>query len=80
MHLYAAGVPLIAIIGLLGHASMKTNSDFYAFVTWDMVKNAIEKANEGHLGNEKLWQSNDTLILLFTLDQLHYILLSKFNY
>jgi hypothetical protein len=27
-----------------------------------------------------LWQSNDTLILLFTLDQLHYILLSKFNY
>lgn len=42
---------------LLGHASMDTTSGFYAFVTWEMVSEAVKKANEGHLEGEMLWKN-----------------------
>ena len=68
MHLYIAGVPLPVIMELLGHASMNTTSGFYAFVTWEMVSEAMSKANEGHLDGEKLWKQPDIMKQLFTLD------------
>ena len=68
MHLYIAGVPLPAIMELLGHASMNTTSGFYAFVTWEMVSEAMRKANEGHLDGEVLWKQPDVIRHLYTLD------------
>jgi len=68
MHLYIAGVPLPAIMELLGHTSMNTTSGFYAFVTWEMVKEAMEIANEGHLDGEMLWKSPDVMKQLYSLD------------
>jgi len=68
MHLYIAGVPLPAIMELLGHESMNTTSGFYAFVTWEMVSEAMRKANEGHLESEKLWKKPEIMNQLYTLD------------
>jgi len=68
MHLYIAGVPLPAIMELLGHASMNTTSGFYAFVTWEMVSEAMQKANEGHLDGEMLWKEPHILKQIYTLD------------
>jgi site-specific recombinase XerD len=68
MHLYIAGVPLPAIMELLGHASMDTTAGFYAFVTWEMVSAAMKKANEGHLEGEMLWKNPDFQKHLYTLD------------
>jgi len=68
MHLYIAGVPLPAIMELLGHASMNTTSAFYAFVTWEMVSEAMKKANEGHLEGEMLWKEPNVRKQLYTLD------------
>lgn len=68
MHLYIAGVPLPAIMELLGHASMNTTSEFYAFVTWEMVSEGMKKANEGHLDGEMLWKEPDIRKQLYTLD------------
>jgi site-specific recombinase XerD len=68
MHLYIAGVPLPAIMELLGHASMNTTSGFYAFVTWEMVSEAMKKANEGHLEGEMLWKEPNVRKQLYTLD------------
>lgn len=68
MHLYIAGVPLPAIMELLGHTSMNTTSGFYAFVTWDMVSDAMRKANEGHLDGVELWKDPDIRKILYTLD------------
>jgi integrase len=68
MHLYIAGVPLPAIMELLGHASMNTTSVFYAFVTWEMVSEAMKKANEGHLEGEMLWKEPNVRKQLYTLD------------
>jgi len=68
MHLYIAGVPLPAIMELLGHASMDTTAGFYAFVTWEMVSEAMRKANEGHLDGETLWKEPDAIKQLYSLD------------
>jgi site-specific recombinase XerD len=68
MHLYMAGVPLPAIMELLGHASMNTTSGFYAFVTWEMVSEAMKKANENHLEGEMLWKEPNVRKKLYTLD------------
>ena len=68
MHLYIAGIPLPAIMELLGHASMNTTSGFYAFVTWEMVREAMQKANEGHLDGEMLWKDPNVLKQVYSLD------------
>jgi site-specific recombinase XerD len=68
MHLYIAGVPLPAIMELLGHASMDTTSGFYAFVTWEMVSEAMKKANEGQLEGEKIWKGTDVIRQLYSLE------------
>ena len=63
-----AGVPLPVIMELLGHASMNTTSGFYAFVTWEMVSEAMKKANEGHLDGEMLWKNPVIIKQLYSLD------------
>jgi site-specific recombinase XerD len=68
MHLYIAGVPLPAIMELLGHASINTTSGFYAFVTWDMVSEAMKKADEGHLDGKKLWEDPEVMKQLYSFD------------
>jgi site-specific recombinase XerD len=68
MHLYIAGVPLPAIMEMLGHASMSTTSGFYAFVTWEMVSEAMRKANEGHLDGEAIWKDPVVMEQLYSLD------------
>jgi site-specific recombinase XerD len=68
MHLYIAGVPLPAIMEMLGHASMNTTSGFYAFVTWEMVSEAMSKANEGHLEGDMLWKDPVVMEQLYSLD------------
>ena len=68
MHLYIAGVPLPVIMELLGHAHMNTTSGFYAFVTWEMVSEAMRKANEGHLDGKMLWKEPDVMKQIYTLD------------
>ena len=68
MHLYMKGVSLPAIMELLGHTSANTTSSFYAFVTWEMVSEAMKKANKGHLEGEALWKEPGILKQLYTLD------------
>ncbi len=68
MHLYIAGVPLPVIMELLGHASINTTSDFYAFVTWEMVSEAMRKVNGGNLDGEMLWKEADIRKQLYTLN------------
>jgi len=68
MHLYIAGVPLPAIMELLGHESMDTTSSFYAFVTWEMASEAMRKANEGHLEGEMIWKDPEVRKTLLSLD------------
>jgi len=68
MHLYIAGVPLAAIMELLGHASMNTTSGFYAFVTWEMVSEAMKTANGGHLDGDMIWKNPDVMKQLYSLE------------
>jgi len=66
MHLYIAGVPLSALMEMLGHASMNTTTGFYAFVTWEMVTEAMQAANEGHLEGDMIWKEPDVLKQLYS--------------
>lgn len=65
MDLYREGVPLTHIQQLLGHENISTTNGFYAFVTLDVLAEALEtvKPDDG----VKSWSSPETLERLYRL-------------
>lgn len=65
MDLYHEGVPLAHIQQLLGHENISTTSGFYAFVTLEILADAM-KTVEPDVGT-KTWHDEDTLKKLYKL-------------
>lgn len=68
MNLYQQGVPLSIIMELLGHESMSTTSNFYAFATVDMIHDAIKKVTPETLDELPIWKNKDFSDILYNLD------------
>jgi len=68
MDLYKQGVSLPIIAQLLGHENMSTTTGFYAFATYDMMFNAMEKANSQATSASMVWKNPDVMKMLYSLD------------
>lgn len=69
MDLYKNGVPLPFIMQLLGHESMSTTSEFYAFATLEMMSEAMNKVSSSTaVPIEKIWKTQEIKKILFYLD------------
>jgi site-specific recombinase XerD len=68
MNLYQQGVPLSMIMELLGHESMSTTSNFYAFATVDMIHDAIKKTTPTAVKEVPIWKNKDFSDILYNLD------------
>ena len=62
MHLLQAGVNLIYIRDILGHADIKT-TEIYARIDNEMKRKALEKASLGTVSDElPVWQEDKNLL------------------
>lgn len=68
MTLYRQGMPLTVIMEMLGHESLSTTSNFYAFATLDMIHEAMKKTSPEALEEAPLWKNKDIKKLIYSLD------------
>lgn len=68
MNLYQEGVPLSIVMEMLGHESMSTTSNFYAFATIDMIHDAIKKVTPAAYDEIPIWGNKEFSNILYTLD------------
>ncbi|QOY36783.1 tyrosine-type recombinase/integrase [Anaerobacillus isosaccharinicus] len=68
MTLYRKGMPLTVIMEMLGHESLSTTSNFYAFATLDMIHEAIKKTSPEAVEESPLWKTKDIRKLIYSLD------------
>lgn len=68
MTLYRQGMPLTVIMEMLGHESLSTTSNFYAFATLDMIHEAMKKTSPEAIEEAPLWKGKDIKKLLYSLD------------
>ncbi len=68
MHLFQHVVPLILIARMLGHEQVSTTSGFYAFATYDMMVEAVKKANSDLAEEPARYDADEIEEFLCTLD------------
>ncbi|HHY70570.1 MAG TPA: tyrosine-type recombinase/integrase [Thermoanaerobacterales bacterium] len=68
MALYRQGIPISYIMQLLGHESLTTTTNFYAFATLDMIHKAmIEIEPTSHKNEVPIWKEKEILDVIFSL-------------
>lgn len=68
MTLYRQGMPLTIIMEMIGHESLSTTSNFYAFATLDMIHEAMKKTSPEAVEEVPIWKNKDIKKLIYSLD------------
>lgn len=68
MTLYRQGMPLTVISEMLGHESLSTTSNFYAFATLDMIHEAMKKTSPKEAEEAPIWKNQDIKKIIYSLD------------
>ena len=68
MDLYKSGISLHVIARMLGHENVSTTSGLYAFATYEMMVEAIKKANDNVINEPIHYSSVEIDKFLYSLD------------